>query len=149
MGFFNDLSAAVRDYPRDNVKLDFVQVMAPGTAMNVDETVQFKIKVINEGPLTLKNVQLHIKGERGTKVRAASTDPWVDEIQTGSLTVAGDGSEVSPAFYFKPTQEVEPAAQLLSANISAWNADLGRILNGYSNGGPYPSANFIHEVEGS
>jgi len=149
MDFFDEFKNAVSVYPRDHVNLDFVQVIAPGTTINKDETVQFKIRINNNGPLTLENVQLHIKGEQDTLVRATSSGAWVSEFNAGALTVAGDGSQESATFYFKPTKVVDPAAQLVSANISQWNAALGRILNGYSNGTPYPTVNYIHEVAGN
>ena len=147
--FFEDFKTGVNLYLRDNVNLDFVQVIAPGSVINDEDVVQFKIRITNNGPLTLENVQLHVKGENGTLVRPTSSGGWVGEFNAGSLTVNGDGSQESATFYFKPTRVVDPAAQLVSANISQWNASLSRLLNGYSTGTPYPTVNYIHEVVGN
>jgi len=147
--FFTQFGDAMGVYLRDHVNLDFVQVIASGSAINEDEQVQFKVRITNNGPLTLEDVQLHIKGENDTLVRPASTGAWVGEFNAGALTVNGDGSQESATYYFKPTRVVDPAALLVSANISRWNGSLSRLLNGYSNGTPYPTVNYIHEVVGS
>ena len=147
--FFTQFGDAMGVYLRDHVNLDFVQVIAPGTAINKDEQVQFKIRITNNGPLTLENVQLRIKGEQDTLVRQTSWGAWVGEFNAGSLTVNGDGSQESATFYFKPTRVVDPAALLVSANISQWNGSLRRLLDGYSNGTAYPTVNYIHEVVGN
>ena len=145
--FFTQFGDAMGVYLRDHVNLDFVQVISPGV-INDEDVVQFKIRITNNGPLTLENVQLHIKGEHDTLVRPTSSSAWASEFNAGSLMVNGDGSQESATFYFKPTRVVDPAALLVSANISQWNGSLRRLLDGYSTGTQYPTVNFIHEVVG-
>jgi len=49
----------------------------------------------------------------------------------------------------RQANQVAVVVRNVSANISRWNGSLSRLLNGYSNGTPYPTVNYIHEVVGN
>jgi hypothetical protein len=156
MGFFDDMTTALAEYPVNDVVLEIVDVDAPGDVLNVSEEATFKVKVTNNGPLNLTGVTLRIKGQHGALLRnpngvldpnpltaeAAAITPvlFVAEFVSDPLpTIFGDGgTRTTGTFTLKAPAAPQASQTLVKATLEAWDANLDRILVGHSN--PLPNA---------
>jgi hypothetical protein len=101
MAYFNDQTSAVRTYPETEVTIEIIDVVTEGDALNVNEQANFKIKVINNGPLNLAGVTPRVKGLNGTTLKAPAS--------------ASNGT----------------AKNLAKAALEAWDVNLDHILIGH------------------
>ena len=92
---FEDMTAAVEAYPAASVDLEIVDVVFPGSVINVNERPSFRVKVTNRGPLEMTGVTLRIKGLNGATVKQnGAAAPFVSEFVTTTsqlATVGGHG----------------------------------------------------------
>jgi hypothetical protein len=168
MGFFDDMTAALADYPVNDVSLEIVDVAIPGDVLNVTEEATFKVKITNTGPLNLSGVTLRIKGQHGATLRnpvilqpnapptaaAIVGQPvfFVDELVSGTLpTIPGHGgTQTTERFTLKAPAAAQASKTLVKATLDAWDADLNHIMNGHSDPLPQaPKATFSAEVVAS
>ena len=152
MTFFDDFAAALQTYPADSVTLKITDVsVETGTSgsVNVNEIWKFKVKVENNGNINMANVILHVSGENNATLSTAGKNgPFKAGLQEfGSLTVNAGGSQKSDFLYFKAPSKDQPTADLVSAHIFDWDADLAPLLEnnaGHSTGASdtYPAQVF-------
>jgi hypothetical protein len=151
MGFFDDMTEALKTYPEADVKLEIVEVNFPDSALNATETGTFRVQVSNTGPLVLTNVTLRIKGLNGATVaNNGAAAPFVSEFVTQELpTIAGHGGvekTVGSPLKFKAPGSPQPARNLVSVTLEGWNATLDHILIGHSDPLESVKATFAAEV---
>ena len=120
MGFFDDFTNALETYPETEVQLEIVEVNFPNSALNVDETATFRVKVTNTGPLVLTDVTLRIKGLNGATVaNNGAAAPFVAEFVTQPIAsvAAHGGSEttVGSPLKFKAPGSAQEAQNLVRA----------------------------------
>ena len=141
MTILEQLDNDIRTYPETNVQLEIVEVEFEGTAVNESETVLFRVKVINNGIMNLKEVTLLIKGVNGATVaNNGAAAPFEEQIVTGAIPeVAADGgSELTTGSKLKfkaPNLRFneQPGVQtLVEATLEAWNGDLNRTFNAHT-----------------
>ena len=88
---FEDMTAAVGAYPAASVDLEIVDVVVPGSVINVNEKPSFRVKVTNRGPLEMTGVTLRIKGLNGATVKQnGAAAPFVLGVRHDHVA-AGDG----------------------------------------------------------
>ena len=73
----DDIANAVRDYPKNYVDLEFADIDPEvGTSINTNEEANFRIRVVNRGPLTLRDVKIRVVAKSGAKVKGnGAIDP--------------------------------------------------------------------------
>ena len=76
---FNQYTAAIETYPDDNVEIAIANVQYPGAVLNPHESGTFDVQITNNGPVTVRDLTLHVSGENGTLVRHAGRDSDHDE----------------------------------------------------------------------
>lgn len=141
---FDDMTAAVEAYPAAYIDIEIIDVVTPGSVLNVGERPSFKVKVTNRGPLELTDVTLRIKGVNGATVKQnGAAAPYVSEFVTTTsqlATVAAHGGSQTTngsAFGFTAPGAPQSARTLVQATLEAHNFNLNHILNGHSD--PKPS----------
>jgi hypothetical protein len=153
---FEDMRAAVEAYPAASVDLEIVDVVVPGSVINVNERPSFRVKVTNRGALEMTGVTLRIKGLNGATVKQnGAAAPFVPEFVTSTSqlgTVAAHGgtqtTNGSP-FAFTAPGTPQPSKNLVQVTLENHDYTLNHILNGHSDplpGGP-PKGTFAAAVE--
>ncbi|WP_341890430.1 hypothetical protein [Variovorax sp. YR752] len=137
MAFFDDMNAALETYPETNVTIEIVDVVLTGSALNVNETASFRVKVTNTGPLNLTGVTLRVKGQNGATVKdSGAIAPFVSEFVGAELATiaAHGGSQLSPGspYTLKAPGAAQAAKTLVKASLEAWDANLDHILLAHS-----------------
>jgi hypothetical protein len=151
MGFFDDMTTALATYPETDVTIELVDVVTPGSVLNVNEVGTFRVKVTNTGPLNLTGVTLRIKGLNGATVaNNGAIAPFVSEFVTQELpTIYGHGGSqltVGSALKFKAPGSAQAAKNLVKATLEAWDANLDHILIGHSDPLDNPKGIYAAEV---
>ncbi len=151
MAFFDDMSKAVEDYPLNDVDLEIVEVVTPGSAINTSEISTFRVKVTNRGPLTLTGVTLRIRGQNGATVaNNGAISPFVAEFVTQELPLidAHGGSQltVGSPLKFKAPNTAQASKNLVKATLEDWNPTLDHLLNAHSRPLDTPKGNFAAPV---
>lgn len=137
MAFFDDMTTALEDYPKTNVTIEIVDVVLTGSALNVNETANFRVKVTNTGPLNLSGVTVRVTGLNGATVKhggaAAQFGPEFVSDVFADIPAHG-GSQLSPGsiFSMKAPGTAQTAKTLLKASLEAWDANLDHILLAHS-----------------
>ena len=136
---FDDMTAAVEAYPAASVDLEIIDVVVPGSVLNVSETASFRVKVTNRGPLEMTGVTLRIKGLNGATVKQnGAAAPFVPEFVTTAsqlATVAAHGGSQTTngsPFSFKAPGTQQPANTLVQVTLEDHDFTLNHILNGHS-----------------
>jgi hypothetical protein len=127
MAFFDDFSAALRDYPTTEATVSFVNVSGPGPHVDVNEVWSFQVRVTNNGRLNMTNVFLSINCHEGVLV-GVSLASMHSSIFQGPLTVNGNGGSTDTTTLLFRVPPSLPGGPLLSVNISSWDADLSHLL---------------------
>jgi hypothetical protein len=151
MGFFDDMTAALEDYPKTDVELEIVDVVFTGDALNTDEQATFKIKVTNRGPLHLDNVTVRVKGLNGALVKNANALAVFESEFVSASSIdrvnAHGGSETMPGtFRLKAPGTAQPPQTLVEATLEGWDANLDHILLAHSDPTDDPKATFAARV---
>ena len=144
MGVLDDIFTAVKNYPRDYMTVEIVQVEPPGGLIHEDEAVPFRIQVGNNGPLDANQVSLLVEGLNGTKVQSNGLDPAFRDKFTISGAFFGDvpGHSNGPSdpgpvlttgdpFHFKQGSDA-PARDLVRVSVAGWSSSLDHIFNNHT-----------------
>jgi len=153
---FEDMTAAVEAYPAASVDLEIVDVVFPGSVINVNERPSFRVKVTNRGPLEMTGVTLRIKGVNGATVKQnGAASPFVSEFVTTTSQLAtigahgGSQTTNGSPFSFAAPGSPQPNHPLVQVTLEDHNFTLNHILNGHSDprpGGP-PKSFFSAPIE--
>jgi len=141
---FEEMTTAVEGYAATFVDLEIVDVVFPGSVINVNERPTFRVKVTNRGALEMTGVTLRIKGVNGATVKQnGATAPFVSEFVTTTSqlsTIGGHGgSQTTNGSPFSFTAPGAPQVNhpLVQVTLEDHNFTLNHILNGHSD--PLPS----------
>jgi hypothetical protein len=136
--FFDEMVAAIENYPAVDIDIDIVEVSVPGDVLNVSEIASFRVRVTNNGPLNLTGVTLRVAGLNGATVaNNGAAAPFVNEFVTQELpTIRGDGGTEltvgSPLKFKAPALAVADASTLVKVTLEAWTANFDRILKAHT-----------------
>lgn len=139
MGIIDDLKTAVENYETNNVKTEIVSYsLTPkeGTVLNVKETFQFKVKVINESHLDMRNVQVRVNGTEYADVALALAGPFNTTAVSATFNVDAHREGETGYFFGKAKKITNGAKQIVTAQIYKWDASLDHILKDHSGKGP-------------
>ena len=135
----DDIANAVRDYPKNYVDLEFADVDPEvGTSINTNEEANFRIRVVNRGPLTLRDVKIRVVAKSGAKVKGnGAIDPLDGEAFANTLDVVGghntDNPDETTLMTLKAPAATKPAGtDLLEAYIDEFDADWQHTLLSHS-----------------
>lgn len=67
--YFDTMADELAAYPMTDVKLEIVDVITPGSVLNVGEEPSFYVRVTNTGPLRLTGVTVRVRGQNGATVK--------------------------------------------------------------------------------
>lgn len=142
MTFFDDYTAALESYANDYVELEIVNVLVPGSALNEGERGTFDVRIRNNGPLSMADVQVRIRGLNGTKVKdAAAIAPYASQFVTSvgqfPTITAHNGSnpqENIGGFGFEAPASAQAPADLVEVTLEEWKADLVHLHVNHSHG---------------
>lgn len=150
MPFFDDMTTAIETYPVTDVTLEIVDVVLIGTALNVNETLSFRVKVSNNGPLNLTNVTVRVKGHNGALVQnGGAASPFVTEFVTQALpTIAHNSNQltVGSRLQLKAPPGAQVSKTLVRATLEGWDGDLTHMLIGHSDPLDIPSGIYAAPV---
>jgi hypothetical protein len=131
MTVIDDLEAAVSAYATNNCKTEIVGWQLDqggGSVLNVGETFRFRVRIKNEGLLDMKNVKVTAQATEfaivapsanGQFAVAAASSPFdLDAQQVHQVDFRGKATKVTGA-----TEK-----EIVTAQISSWNASLDHIL---------------------
>ncbi len=154
MAFFDDMSAALADYPVTDVELEIVEVAIPGAVLNEGEQGTFRVRITNRGPLNLSGVTVHVYGLNGATVANNSViAPFVSDFTTQELAPvkAHGGSQltVGAPLKFKAPGGTQSLKTLVKVTLESWNADLDYILKGHSDPLGVPKGTYAAAVGAS
>lgn len=151
MGFFDDMTTAVMQYPATSVEIEVVDLDYPGAGLNSHEEGTFRVQVTNAGALNMLDVKLHIKGLNGTTVKPAGDDAdYVTEFITDPSEIAtvgahGNVQKTNVAYGFKAPGP-HAKEDLILAWLSDWNGDQSHILVDHAAGDTNVQGKFTHQV---
>ena len=134
----DDIANAVRDYPKKYVDLVFADVDPEvGDSINVNEKANFRIRVVNNGPLTMRDVKIRVVAKNGAKVKGNGAIDPLDGEAFANLDVVGGHNMVSPdettLMTLQASATTKPAGtDLLEAYIDEWDADFQHSLLSHS-----------------
>jgi hypothetical protein len=144
MGLLDDISNAVKTYPREYLIVEIVQVEPPGGLIHEDEDVPFRIQVANDGPLDANQVSLLVEGLNGTKVKSNGAAAQYGDSFTISGSYFGDvpahsngpndpGPVVSKGnpFMFKQGSDA-PARDLVRVSVKGWSSSFDHMFNNHT-----------------
>jgi hypothetical protein len=154
--YFDSFTTAIETYPDDNVELEIVDVSFPGSALNEHEVGNFNVRVTNNGPVTLKDVQLKITGLNGTLVGGTGSPA---SLVTSFTTDKGDLDDVVEGHSKKlpltvigiaPLSFKAPGAsaleELIEITLDNWYPDFEHIYTDHTTASTKVSATFSHKV---
>ena len=141
---FEEMTTAVEGYAATFVDLEIVDVVFPGSVINVNERPSFRVKVTNRGALEMTGVTLRVKGVNGATVKQnGAAAPFVSEFVTTTsqlATIGGHGGSQTTngsPFAFSAPAAPQPNHPLVQVTLEDHNFTLNHILNGHSD--PLPS----------
>jgi hypothetical protein len=108
----------------------------------------FKIRVTNNGPLTLTDVKLLVEGRNGATVRpgrGVDFTPSFVSVEMPTINGHGDSQELSLPALQAPDAPQE-SKTLVRVTLASWNANLDHILIGHSDPVDPPKGTFATEV---
>lgn len=154
MAFFDDMTTALAAYPVTDVTLEIVDVVIPGSVLNVGEVATFRVQVTNTGPLNLTGVTLKVRGQNGATVaNNGAAAPFVSEFITQELpTINGHGGSqltVGSPLKFKAPSGAQASKILVKATLETWDANLDHILIGHSDPLDPPKGTYAATVSAS
>ena len=132
---FNQYTAAIETYADDNVEIAIANVQYPGAVLNPHESGTFDVQITNNGPVTVRDLTLHVSGENGTLVRHTGTGTTLVTAITTKVgdipdirhhetkTVVGLGFQVPSS---------QPDLELLEATVEDWYPDFEHIYTSHT-----------------
>jgi uncharacterized repeat protein (TIGR01451 family) len=149
----DDIADALVGYPANYVTLEIVDLALDGDIVNTGEEGSFRVKVTNNGPLTMKDVRLKAVGKRGTEVKSGSAGQQFADFVLSSNTIetlAGHGGfdDNSAFFIFEAPNGTRPeGTTLVEVTVEEWNALWDHTLNSHSRPSASPKVTFQSSVE--
>lgn len=148
---FDEMTTATETYPVTHVVLTIVDVVTPGSALNVNEVSTFRVQVTNTGPLNLTGVTVRVRGQNGATVaNNGAIAPFVSEFVTQEFSPvnAHGGSQLSVGspLKFKAPGIAQASKALVKATLEAWDADLNHILLSHSDPLDPPKGTYTAQV---
>ena len=140
MSVLDDLQVAIEQYDTNKCRTEIVNfsIDSGGTILNEGETFKFRVKVTNEGHLTMRNIRLQALGTVYADVRLDDPAlPWGSSATSGpfDLTLGVGESHVTGIFRGR-AKAVTPGPQdIVKARISQWDASLDHILTVHADSG--------------
>ncbi len=140
-------------YPANYVRLEIVDISLDGDIVNTGEEGSFRVKVTNNGPLTMKDVRLKAVARSGAEVKSGSAGaPFEQETLSSNIieTIAGEGGsdDNSALFIFEAPNVAKPdGTPLVDVTVAEWNAAWDYILNRRSGASTTPMVTFESSVE--
>ncbi len=148
-----ELEKAYEDYPHVYLELDLVDVSFPGSVINTDEVVSYRIQAINRGPLDMNEVGLRVTGLNGTEVKSnGAAAQWSNSIEisgawfgnvpghNGNSPVVSGGSP----FQFRPTVASATARDLVRIEVTGWDSDGSHLEIAHTRADP--EANVVYQA---
>jgi len=142
MGLLSEIAAAVETYPREYLEIEIFEVDWPGTVIDVNEDVTFRVRVSNSGPLDVDELEVLIEGLNGAQVKNANAHAqWTDSfVLTGvippvpahSATDPGPVEMTSGDLHFRATRPARNAKDLVRVSVAGWASDFGHIFGGHT-----------------
>ena len=152
MSVLEDIEAALESYPATYVDLEFVDVVIPGTVLNTNEEVMFKLRVHNRGPLTLEDVKIRIRGKNGAKVKgngaiaefeSEAFANTIDRIQGHN----GNNLHTTEVLWLKaPAGAKAAGTDLVEAFVEEWNGGIDHLLVSHSRASESPNGLYESQV---
>ena len=141
MGFFDDYTDGVEQYADDHVSIEIVNLIVPGSALNVGEVGSFDVQLRNTGPLRMADVTVRIRGIGGVTVKdVGAAAPFVSEFVTDvgsfpNVPAHNTGTSTNSGSYsFKVPTTPLPISDLFEVTLEDWTALLDHIDESRSNG---------------
>lgn len=134
MSVLDDLQVAIEKYDTDSCKTEIVNfsIDTAGTVLNEGETFKFRVRVTNEGHLTMRNVRLQALGTAFADVRLDNPSlPWGSSAMSGSFDLTlGRGESHTTGIFRGRAKAVTGgvARDIVRARIAQWDASLDHIL---------------------
>jgi hypothetical protein len=152
-----DLTKAMEDYPHVYLTLEFVEVDIPGTKINKNDDVQFRIQIKNAGPLDVNQLSLLVEGLNGTQVKSNGAAAVFGSSFTlnGSFigNIAAHSADNAPVvtggnkFHFKPTNVSSSIEDLVRVSVAGWDTTLNHQETAHTRADPAAEATFSSVVE--
>jgi Na+-transporting NADH:ubiquinone oxidoreductase subunit NqrF len=148
MSFFTDYVAALEAYPGEFLEILIENVDPDGDRLNEGERASFDIRVINNGPLDVLELQLTVTSLGDTTVAqngaaAAFVDTFTTPIGQFETVPAHNGTGIvqngSP-FKFEVPDGVQPEHDLFAVTIFNWRADDAHLLRSHAIASAVPRA---------
>jgi hypothetical protein len=138
MTVIDDLEAAVSAYATDNCKTEIVAFAldpGSGSVLNVGETFRFRVRITNQGSLDMKNVKVTAQATEFTRVAPRNSDQFAVAANSNPFDL--DAQQVHNVDFRGKATKVTGSAEkdIVTAQISSWNASLDHILVDQSDGG--------------
>jgi hemoglobin-like flavoprotein len=151
VAFFDDMLKALEEYPTTDVDLEIVDVDILGEALDAGETVAFRVRITNRGPLNLTDTKVHVYGQNGALVaHGGAATPFVSDFISDTFEdiLGHGGSQLSPGapFKLKAPPTAQPVKVLVKATLDEWKANLDHILTEHSDPLPVPRATYAVRV---
>jgi hypothetical protein len=149
----DDIADAMVGYPANYVTLEIVDLTLDGDIVNTGEEGSLRVKVTNNGPLTMKDVRLKAVAKSGTEVKSGGA---LEQFRTEALsantieTIGGHGGsdDNSALFIFEAPNVAKPdGTTLLEVTVEEWNALWDHTLNSHSRPSVTPKVTFKSSVE--
>lgn len=131
MGILDDIASAAQSYPVDNVDLEVVEIQFPGSALNTNEEGSFRVRVINNGPVRLKDVVVRVRARNGLEVKSNNAiATFGDEIEVhfrDDIEPGDSGTSGGSVFHFRAPNASQPVRNLIRLTMKEWKVDLNSI----------------------
>jgi hypothetical protein len=137
MGFINDLKNAVDNYETDNCKTEIVNFSITGdggAVLNEGETFEFKVRVINQSHLDMKNVRVRVRGTMYADV-AWIFGPFLPYIVSGPFNIDAHQRYTTSVFRGRAKAVTGGLKNIVTARIDSWDASLDHILIDHTGAG--------------
>lgn len=149
--YFDTMADELAAYPVTDVELEIVDVITPGSVLNVDEEPSFYVRVTNTGPLRLTGVTVRVRGQNGATVKhGGALAQFASDFVSDELPPinAHGGSVLSPggAFRFKAPGGAQASKTLVKATLEEWNVDWEKFLTSHSDPLDPPNGTYAAEV---
>lgn len=151
MTIIDDLANSVEAYPTTEVALEIVALDFEGDNVNVNEEVRFRVKVTNNGALTMTDVRVKVVAENGAEVKnqgaLSQFGPSAVDASSIDRINAHGGSEEGGLFVLEAPGSTKPVGTTLAtATLEEWNGLFDHLLDSHSRAASTPSVTFESKV---
>lgn len=133
MSVLDDLQVAIENYDTNSCKTEIVNfsIVGGGAVLNEGETFRFRVRVTNEGHLTMRNVRLQALGTTYADVRLDNDAlPWSSSAMSSpfNLTLGQGESYTTGIFQGRAKAVTSGPKDIVKARIVQWDASFDHIL---------------------